>query len=272
MRKVARRPSPRELADHPSHPTTWSRLSRRCRPTLGAIGLACTVLLGCVVPSPPAPAPPAPLAEMTPLGSGQQPSQRTSHPNPAAESALITSWDQGGVWTWGRAGPSAGILRRPPQAIPTRVDDLPEVVALSAGLYHRLALAAGEHHSLALAADGQVWAWGGNVFGELGSKGLHVVYAKAPIPVAALYGVTAIAARGAQSLAVQRPGRRQLPQPSVVPGAPGSAAVNTRRRASRVPDPVASNRPASAIAASGDGSLALDPRPAPRLPVPTFGR
>ena len=81
------------------------------------------------------------------------------------------------------------------------------------GLEGVVAIAAGEHHSLALRSDGQVWAWGSNAFGELGSSRTRdPSYRAASGPVPTLHGVSAIAARGVHSLAVVATGR-QLPPP-----------------------------------------------------------
>src|SRR5207248_1428187 len=76
-----------------------------------------------------------------------------------------------------------------------------------AGLDGAVAVAAGFSHSLALKGDGTVWAWGDNQVGQLGtgsSSGPDTcgsdlyphACSKAPVQVAALGGVTAVAAGG----------------------------------------------------------------------------
>ncbi len=68
------------------------------------------------------------------------------------------------------------------------------------GLTGVIAVAAGTNHSLALKSDGTVWAWGWNVFGQLGDgSGANQ---KNPIQVKGLTNVKAIAAGGVHSMAL----------------------------------------------------------------------
>jgi alpha-tubulin suppressor-like RCC1 family protein len=68
------------------------------------------------------------------------------------------------------------------------------------GLQFITAIAGGMRHSLALLADGSVYAWGFNGFGQLGDEGAAA--ARSPILVEHLSGVKAIAAGGEHSLAL----------------------------------------------------------------------
>ncbi|MFN8512672.1 MAG: hypothetical protein U0841_08805 [Chloroflexia bacterium] len=121
----------------------------------------------------------------------------------------------GRVWAWGDdtygqlgIGPdSAGDCHGLPCAItPVRLPAPTNVVAL----------AAGNQHSLALAADGTVWAWGDDTFGELGDGPgapdgcaigrLEGPCALSPVRVAGLTDVVAIAAGNVHSLALKSDG------------------------------------------------------------------
>ena len=65
------------------------------------------------------------------------------------------------------------------------------------------AIAGGDTHSLALKDDGTVWAWGGNLNGELGNG--TTTSSSTPVQVSDLDGVTAIAVDG-HSLALKDDG------------------------------------------------------------------
>eukprot|EP00697_Spironema_sp_BW2_P009135 gnl/Spiro4/23933_TR11850_c0_g1_i1.p1 gnl/Spiro4/23933_TR11850_c0_g1~~gnl/Spiro4/23933_TR11850_c0_g1_i1.p1 ORF type:complete len:459 (-),score=33.35 gnl/Spiro4/23933_TR11850_c0_g1_i1:152-1528(-) len=87
--------------------------------------------------------------------------------------------DDGTVWSWGKGGRHLGIgddfLRsaNPPQAVP--------------GLAGVVQVCCGQDHTLALTADGEVYGWGSNCFGQLG-LGDKVAGHSVPHPVAALRG------------------------------------------------------------------------------------
>jgi alpha-tubulin suppressor-like RCC1 family protein len=104
----------------------------------------------------------------------------------------------GSVWTWGRNyygqlgdGTSGSNSRRP---TPWQVEGLTQFVAA----------AAGSSYSLALRADGTVWAWGHNFFGQLGD-GTRQQRLR-PVRVVGLTDVVAIATRASSSFAVRADG------------------------------------------------------------------
>jgi alpha-tubulin suppressor-like RCC1 family protein len=102
----------------------------------------------------------------------------------------------GTVMTWGDNG--AGEL-----GLGTRDLNRHAVPAQVPGLTGVVAIAAGQRHSLALRADGTVWTWGTNHYGELG-LGTHDSYAH-PVPtqVPGLSNGIAIAG-GRHSVAIAR--------------------------------------------------------------------
>lgn len=90
----------------------------------------------------------------------------------------------------------SGVVAHP---IPTQVPGLSNVVAI----------AAGDRHNLALRSDGTVWAFGHNVFGQLGTDTNNNIYESAnptPTQVAGLSGAVAVAAGGASSWVVRSDG------------------------------------------------------------------
>jgi hypothetical protein len=67
-----------------------------------------------------------------------------------------------------------------------------------------MAVATGGTHSLALKSDGTLWAWGDNLFGQLGDG--TTTDRSTPVPVSGLTGVVAVAAGNDYSLAVKSDG------------------------------------------------------------------
>ena len=65
-------------------------------------------------------------------------------------------------------------------------------------------IAAGGSHSMALKSDGTVWAWGYNLFGQLGDN--STTDRSAPVLVSNLSNVTAIVAGGEHSMALRNDG------------------------------------------------------------------
>jgi len=76
---------------------------------------------------------------------------------------------------------------------------------LVSGLAQVTALAAGCHHSMALTSNGQVWAWGDNSRGQLGTP-TKLQIMKTPVQVSGLPAVKAIAAGCFHSLALDTAG------------------------------------------------------------------
>ena len=102
----------------------------------------------------------------------------------------------GTVWTWGyndygELGVGAFDVVAPyGRNAPTQIPHFTGVIAV----------AAGTNHSLALKSDGSVWAWGWNIFGQLGDG--SGVNQNAPVKINGLTNVIAIAAGGVHSLAL----------------------------------------------------------------------
>ncbi|MGH7967843.1 MAG: RCC1 domain-containing protein, partial [Limisphaerales bacterium] len=120
--------------------------------------------------------------------------------------ALLTD---GSVWTWGsdvsgklgdnQVSPSYNVTNNDsfwPLRVhgPGNVGYLTSVVAISAG----------ESHNLALRADGTVWAWGWNGFGQLGNGTTNDAHT--PVQVSGLSNVVAISGRAYHCLALKSDG------------------------------------------------------------------
>jgi alpha-tubulin suppressor-like RCC1 family protein/PKD repeat protein len=103
----------------------------------------------------------------------------------------------GSLWTWGsRDGYKLGRTCSPLTcyASPGAVNGLPSMVQAAGGYTH----------SLALSADGTVWAWGGNEYGQLGTGNTDT--AQSPVQVPGLTSIVAIAAGWYHSLAIRSDG------------------------------------------------------------------
>ncbi|MBZ4398365.1 MopE-related protein [Myxococcus sp. AS-1-15] len=99
----------------------------------------------------------------------------------------------GRVWAWGQnaSGQVGTGALSTAEATPRQVNSLPTIRAI----------AAGHNHALALDADGKVWGWGRNDFGQVGT-GTAGGTVLTPAMMATLSGITAIAAGAAHSLAI----------------------------------------------------------------------
>jgi alpha-tubulin suppressor-like RCC1 family protein len=101
----------------------------------------------------------------------------------------------GSVWAWGPN--DHGELGLGPDAITGASFPQPNQIP---GLSDAIAVAAGQDHSLALRADGTVWAWGANDFGQLGDG--TTSERPSPVSLKALNDVIAIVAGSLFSLAL----------------------------------------------------------------------
>ena len=102
----------------------------------------------------------------------------------------------GAVWSWGLG--HVGQLGRGSAA------DIRHARLVGGGLSGVTAVSAGFYHSLALKGDGTVWAWGWNVYGQLGDG--TTVDRSLPVQVVGLTGVVAISAGGLHNLALKSDG------------------------------------------------------------------
>ncbi|WP_426748872.1 MopE-related protein [Myxococcus faecalis] len=100
----------------------------------------------------------------------------------------------GRVWGWGQnaSGQVGKGAVSTAEATPRQVNSLPTIRAI----------AAGHNHALALDADGKVWAWGKNDFGQLGTGSTTPAMVLVPTVVTTLPRAKAIAAGAAHSLAI----------------------------------------------------------------------
>jgi alpha-tubulin suppressor-like RCC1 family protein len=101
----------------------------------------------------------------------------------------------GTVWVW--TGPSYLVSLGTPST-PVQIPGLSGVVAVAAsdGL--------GVGHGLAVTSDGRVWAWGDDLYGQLGQASSNSIsYESTPRQIPGLTGVAAAAAGGGHSLFLQ---------------------------------------------------------------------
>ena len=117
----------------------------------------------------------------------------------AGEANSLALKADGTVWAWGSNsygqfgnGITLGTIAS--NSTPVQVSDFSGVIAI----------AAGEANSLALKADGTVWAWGSNSYGQLGNG--TTSDSSTPVQVMGLSGVIAIASGGYHSLALKSDG------------------------------------------------------------------
>ena len=108
-------------------------------------------------------------------------------------------WDGDELWAWGRNDyGQLGIGTSDQDAHPTPVKILAGTAAVAGGEYHTLAISDG----IPPGADGDLWAWGRNDYGQLGDGTTTERHS----PVQVLTGVEAVAAGYGYSLALKTDG------------------------------------------------------------------
>jgi alpha-tubulin suppressor-like RCC1 family protein len=111
----------------------------------------------------------------------------------------------GTLWAWGNN--QAGQLGTTANSRPIDATPTPQRVGAATDTYTQLA--AGSLHSLGLRADGTLWAWGNNQYGQLGNAANSGVYAinATPVPVGSPTDRYAqVAASGNHSLGLRADG------------------------------------------------------------------
>jgi alpha-tubulin suppressor-like RCC1 family protein len=113
----------------------------------------------------------------------------------------VVQKSDGTVWTWGaNFGGKLGIgiastnLGR--VLVPAEVHGPGDVGFLNSVS----TIMGGEVHNVALKSDGTVWAWGANIFGQLGNSSTNEAHT--PVQVSGLSSVTALGGRGYHTLAI----------------------------------------------------------------------
>lgn len=150
-------------------------------------------------------------ASTTPVANPVQVQQLTGVTAIAAGQTFgLALKDDGTVWGWGDNSTSQlgnGLSGTTPVTIPVQVQGLDGVTAIAAGGLHEISVPSG-YYSMALRNDGTVWAWGDNIFGELGNGSATSSTAPVPTPVQVknLTEVTAIATGQNQNLALRNDG------------------------------------------------------------------
>ena len=115
----------------------------------------------------------------------------------AGSTHSITLKQDGTIWGWGDNGNGQlGNGTTTNSEVPVKVDSFLNSV---------IAVATGDNHSLALLADGTVWAWGDNRYGQLGSN--NHLHSEQPTVVDGLNSVIAISAGQYHSLALMADGK-----------------------------------------------------------------
>lgn len=117
----------------------------------------------------------------------------------------IVMRSDGTVWTWGanfagKIGVGADTTTLVRALVPTEVHD-----PGNTGYLHPIkAIMGGELHNLAVKSDGTVWAWGNNMFGQLGNGTTN--NANLPVQVSGLSSIISLGGRAYHSLAIKSDG------------------------------------------------------------------
>lgn len=108
----------------------------------------------------------------------------------------------GTVWAWGyNEKGQLGDNSTTDRATPVQVG------AGVAGFTNIIAVSAGDNHSLALKADGSVWVWGSNEFGQIGNGTASNTNQLTPVQNTTLANIVHISAGVFHSLALNKAGR-----------------------------------------------------------------
>ncbi len=152
----------------------------------------------------------------------------------AGQNYTLAVKSDGSVWSWGYN--AYQVLGD--GTTTARLNPVP-VLAPGGGAFNGVAkAAAGQYHSMALKTDGTVWAWGRNVYGQLGdgSTGSVAIPVRVDItPGVALTGVAAISAGLEHSLAVKSDGTAYAWGYNVL-GTLGDGTTSNRSRPALVKD------------------------------------
>lgn len=192
------------------------------------------------------------------LGNGLQGSPTQAFPNPAPVAGVhdvdqvaggdfhsLARTTDGHVWAWGyntegQVGNGAHTPANTGVLSPVLLDGIDSVAALDAGGIH----------SIALRTNGEVWAWGSNQFGAVGtnSRGNQLV----PVPVSGGLHGTAVSAGGYHCVVLSDP------RPVAHAVQVGDASADTGPLALPLVRPLEGPPDITALAAGLHHSLALD--------------
>lgn len=117
----------------------------------------------------------------------------------------VVKKSDGTVWTWGanfggKLGVGASSTNLARMIVPAEVHGPGDV-----GFFNSVtAIMGGEAHNVALKSDGTVWAWGINVFGQLGNG--NTTEAHNPVQTIGLSNIVSLGGRGYHTLAVDSGG------------------------------------------------------------------
>ena len=138
------------------------------------------------------------------LGDGTRDEQDAPHQVPGlTDFVQVSAGDQtslglradGTVWAWGANDwGELGDGTQDDSLTPERVTGLDDVV--------QVAVAFGGYHSVALRADGTVWGWGANDYGQLGTGSADQWVITSPVQAIGVQGATQVAAGEGDTLAV----------------------------------------------------------------------